>query len=85
MGEGRFARETFESRLTTRFLGRRVIAFDEAGSTNDAAWEALAAGAPHGTAIVADVQSRGRGRAGRAWHTTPGKGLALSTGKIGCS
>jgi BirA family transcriptional regulator, biotin operon repressor / biotin---[acetyl-CoA-carboxylase] ligase len=28
--------------------------------------------------VVADEQTRGRGRAGRTWHTTPGHGLALS-------
>ena len=78
MGEGRFDARAFESRLATRSLGRRLIARDEVGSTNDAAWEALAAGEPHGVVIVADAQSRGRGRAGRSWHTAPGKGLALS-------
>jgi BirA family biotin operon repressor/biotin-[acetyl-CoA-carboxylase] ligase len=55
-----------------------LVARAEAGSTNDEAWDALAAGAPDGTAVVADAQTRGRGRAGRAWHTTPERGLALS-------
>jgi BirA family biotin operon repressor/biotin-[acetyl-CoA-carboxylase] ligase len=59
-------------------LGRALIARAEVGSTNDEAWDALSAGAPDGVAIVADVQHRGRGRAGRSWHTAPGKGLALS-------
>jgi BirA family biotin operon repressor/biotin-[acetyl-CoA-carboxylase] ligase len=73
-----FDRAAFESRLRTRLLGRPLIARAEVESTNDVAWEALAAGMPHGTTVVADAQTRGRGRAGRAWRTAPGRGLALS-------
>lgn len=78
MADSRFDRQAFESRLVTHRLGRRLLALAETGSTNDAAWDALAAGAPDGLAVVADAQPRGRGRAGRAWHTAPGRGLALS-------
>lgn len=78
MAESAFDRARFAARLATRRLGRSLIARAEAGSTNDEAWEAVAAGAPDGTAVVADAQTRGRGRAGRVWHTAPGKALALS-------
>lgn len=78
MVESAFDRARFAARLATRRLGRTLIARAEAGSTNDEAWEAGAAGAPDGTVVVADAQTRGRGRAGRVWHTTPGKALALS-------
>jgi BirA family biotin operon repressor/biotin-[acetyl-CoA-carboxylase] ligase len=73
-----FDRVRFGSRLTTRRLGRTLVARAEVGSTNDEAWEALAVGAPDGTVVVADAQTRGRGRAGRSWHTAPDKALALS-------
>jgi len=73
-----FDRARFTERLGTRVLGRHLVAHAEVESTNDAAWEALALGAPDGTVIVADAQTRGRGRAGRSWHLAPGKGLALS-------
>ena len=73
-----FDRVRFGSRLTTRRLGRSLVARAEVGSTNDEAWEALATDAPDGTIVVADAQTRGRGRAGRTWHTAPGKALALS-------
>lgn len=73
-----FDRAAFAAHLTTRRLGRPLIVRAEAGSTNDVAWEALAAGAPEGTTVVADAQTRGRGRGGRGWHTAPGRGLALS-------
>jgi BirA family biotin operon repressor/biotin-[acetyl-CoA-carboxylase] ligase len=73
-----FDRVRFGARLTTRRLGRTLVARAEVGSTNDEAWDALAGGAPDGTVVVADAQTRGRGRAGRAWHTAPGKALACS-------
>ncbi len=73
-----FDRVRFGSRLTTRRLGRTLVTRAEVGSTNDEAWEALTGDAPDGTIVVADAQLRGRGRAGRAWHTAPGKSLALS-------
>ena len=73
-----FDRVRFGSRLTTRRLGRTLVARTEVGSTNDEAWDALAADAPDGSVVVADAQTRGRGRAGRTWHTAPGKALALS-------
>ncbi len=73
-----FDRVRFGSRLTTRWLGRTLVARAEVGSTNDEAWDALAGDAPDGMLVVADSQTRGRGRAGRAWHTAPGKALALS-------
>lgn len=55
---------------------------DTAGSTNDVAREA-AAGAdatawPHGSAIVTDDQTQGRGRLGRTWLAPTGKTLAIS-------
>jgi len=73
-----FDRARFAARLATRRLGRSLVARAEAESTNDVAWEALGAGSPDGTVVVADVQTRGRGRAGHSWHTAPGHGLALS-------
>lgn len=78
MADPTFDRARFARLLTTRRLGRTLVARAEADSTNDVAWEALAAGAPDGTAVVADAQPRGRGRAGRVWHMAAGKGLALS-------
>ncbi len=78
MAEPTFDRAVFTARLATRRLGRTLVARREVESTNDLAWDALAEGAPDGAAFVADVQRSGRGRGGRPWHTTPGKGLALS-------
>lgn len=47
-------------------------------STNDEALARARAGAPHGTVVIADEQTAGRGRAGRRWHSPPGANLYLS-------
>jgi BirA family biotin operon repressor/biotin-[acetyl-CoA-carboxylase] ligase len=78
LAEPTFDRGAFTRHLVTRRFGRTLIARSETPSTNDLAWEALAAGTPDGTAVVADAQPQGRGRAGRSWQMAPGKGLALS-------
>lgn len=78
MAEPTFDRAAFDAALGTRRLGRVLEVHAALASTNDAAWEAWARGAPHGTAIVTDAQTAGRGRAGRTWHTAPGRGLAMS-------
>jgi BirA family biotin operon repressor/biotin-[acetyl-CoA-carboxylase] ligase len=76
--EPRFDRAAFRRALATRRLGRTLIARAEVESTNDVAWEALAQNAGEGVTVVADAQTRGRGREGRRWHLAPGRGLALS-------
>ena len=50
---------------------------DQLPSTMDAAHQQAAEGAPHGSAVAARVQSRGRGRRGRAWSGPEG-GLWIS-------
>ena len=78
MAEGLFDRALFQRALRTHRLGHVLFTRDEVESTNDLAWDLAQQGADEGACVVADVQTRGRGRAGRSWHTTPGKGLALS-------
>jgi BirA family transcriptional regulator, biotin operon repressor / biotin---[acetyl-CoA-carboxylase] ligase len=56
----------------------QVISVGETGSTNDDALARSRTGAPHGTVIVADSQTRGRGRQGRVWHSPSGANLYLS-------
>ena len=51
---------------------------DTIGSTNDTVTQLAAAGAPEGTAVLADEQTAGRGRRGRTWSSPPGAGLYLS-------
>ncbi len=55
-----------------------ILVYSEVGSTNDIARDLGEKGAPEGTVVLADMQTAGRGRAGRAWWTPPGVALAVS-------
>jgi BirA family biotin operon repressor/biotin-[acetyl-CoA-carboxylase] ligase len=69
---------TFEGlHLKARWLGTQRIDLEACGSTNDVAARMARAGARHGTIIVAERQTSGRGRDGRVWQSPPG-GLYLS-------
>jgi len=59
-------------------LGSTVYYEDEVGSTQDIAFELMVEGRSHGTLVIAENQTAGRGRGERVWHTTPGKSLAFS-------
>ena len=52
--------------------------FTEATSTNDLAKQMAKEGAPHGTVILADSQTAGRGRMGRSFSSPKGLGIFLS-------
>jgi BirA family biotin operon repressor/biotin-[acetyl-CoA-carboxylase] ligase len=48
------------------------------GSTNTAALEAAAAGAPEGTVFLAEQQTSGRGRGANEWHSAESVGIYCS-------
>lgn len=52
--------------------------FESIGSTNDAALEWAARGAPDGALVAANHQTNGRGRNQRKWITRAGQALAFS-------
>jgi BirA family biotin operon repressor/biotin-[acetyl-CoA-carboxylase] ligase len=64
--------------LRTEHLGRTLHFHDVCGSTNDIALDLCAAGAAHGTLVVADAQTEGRGQRGRSWHSPPGTSIHAS-------
>lgn len=71
-------REELLRDLRTRCFGQRVFSFAELGSTNDEARRLAADGAEEGTLVIAELQTAGRGRQGRVWHSPPGTGLWCS-------
>ncbi len=71
-------RRAISERLDTESFGRTMYVFSEVGSTNEAANELASNGAPHGTVVIADSQTRGRGRMGRKWLSPPGCNLYIS-------
>ena len=48
------------------------------GSTNDEAAARAREGAPHGTVLVAEGQTKGRGQKGRTWQSPSGSNIYLS-------
>lgn len=66
------------TRLRTKAVGREIRCVDRCASTNDLAWTAAIEGAPDGTAIFAEEQSKGRGRFGRTWVAARGRALLCS-------
>ena len=58
-------------------LARIVEVHEALGSTQERARELARAGAPHGTLVLAGVQTGGRGRLGRLWGS-PAGGLWMS-------
>lgn len=59
-------------------LWSQVSVVAETGSTNADLIAAAAAGAAEGTVLVAERQTRGRGRLGRQWLSEPGAALTFS-------
>lgn len=67
-----------ESRLRTKWLGQKVVYFDETDSTNTQAKRLAEEGAQPGTLVVADMQTAGKGRRGRSWQQRPGEMISMT-------
>jgi BirA family biotin operon repressor/biotin-[acetyl-CoA-carboxylase] ligase len=59
-------------------MGRRIHWLESTASTNDVAARLAESGVEEGTTVVAEAQTRGRGRHGRVWFSPPGAGLYVS-------
>ncbi len=64
--------------LKTRRLGRSVYYFDVTDSTNEEAKRHGIQGAPDSSLFIAESQTMGKGRLGRAWTSPKGEGLWFS-------
>ncbi|MBP1961928.1 biotin--[acetyl-CoA-carboxylase] ligase [Paenibacillus aceris] len=64
--------------MRTKVLGQKVHIYGEVDSTQTIAHSLVASGAPEGTLVLAEAQTAGRGRMGRAWHSPAGKGIWMS-------
>lgn len=71
-------RDAIHSTLATAWLGHRIELFDSLPSTNREASRLAQANVEHGTVIVADSQTAGRGRMDRTWFSPPGTNLYCS-------
>ena len=64
--------------LDTAWAGRQIVYFPETDSTNRRARQLAQEGAPHGTLVLADSQTAGRGRRGRGWISPSGEGIFMT-------
>ncbi len=66
------------NKLKTKIIGHEVHAYKTVQSTNTVAHQLAASGAPEGTLVVAESQTKGRGRLGRMWHSPENCGIYFS-------
>ncbi len=64
--------------LKTKTFGRVIRFYREVESTNDVAFDLAKKDAKEGTVVIADAQTKGRGRLQRKWISPPGVNLYMS-------
>lgn len=72
------SQKELESIRKTEWLGQKIFYYEELDSTNAAAKKLAEDGAPHGSVVVAETQSAGRGRRGRSWSSPPGTSIFMT-------
>jgi BirA family biotin operon repressor/biotin-[acetyl-CoA-carboxylase] ligase len=70
--------EELEPYLKTGSIGRTIFHFDSIESTNSKAKQLADLGEPHGTLVISEEQTKGRGRLGRTWVSPKYKGIWMS-------
>src|SRR5579864_8887805 len=65
-------------RLRNSPFGKHIYHYFKTASTNSIALELGHAGEPHGTIVIAEEQTGGRGRAGRSWHSEKTSGIYMT-------
>lgn len=66
------------SGLGTSLFGKHVHYFEALASTMEAATQRALEGSPEGTVILAETQTKGKGRMGRSWFSPRYKGIYCS-------
>jgi len=64
--------------LRDRKAFENIFVYDCLESANQTAKEMALSGVPHGTVVIADRQTAGKGRYGRKFHSPPGNGIYMS-------
>jgi BirA family biotin operon repressor/biotin-[acetyl-CoA-carboxylase] ligase len=71
--------EVIRRHLETETLGTQMLLFWQVPSTNQTLRQLAEAGAREGTVVLAETQTAGRGRLGKAWFSPVGVNLYAST------
>lgn len=77
-GPDRMSEREIRRWLKTEAVGRQMKIHESLDSTNNRARALAAAGAPHGTAVMAEFQTGGRGRRGRTFFSPARSGVWIS-------
>ncbi|MBI4641400.1 MAG: biotin--[acetyl-CoA-carboxylase] ligase [Candidatus Tectomicrobia bacterium] len=64
--------------LSTTLIGKRFYHYDEVTSTNDIAIDFASLGVEEGSVVIAESQTKGKGRLGKSWISPSGVGLYFS-------
>ena len=73
-----FSVELFQSNLKTKLIGKKIIYYASTKSTNSDVWDLYHKGENEGLVVIANDQTKGRGRGKKKWITTKELGLACS-------
>ncbi len=72
------APKILRKRLAQGPFGKRIHHFFKMDSTNTVAMHLGEQGEPHGTLVIAEEQTAGRGRAGHIWHSEKTNGIYMT-------
>lgn len=64
--------------LKTDWLGKTIVHKESTTTTQRIAHELALDGATHGTVVIADEQTKGKGRIDRTWYSKKGEGIWMS-------
>lgn len=64
--------------LRAHTIGKEIVYYDIVDSTNTAAYHLAKKGAPEGMVILAEAQTKGKGRLSRNWASPKQKGIYMS-------
>jgi len=70
--------ESLKKNLAGKLIGHKLYYYPQTGSTNDEAYRLGAEGLPEGTVVVAESQTKGKGRMERVWHSPAGSNIYTS-------
>ncbi len=73
-----FSLKLFNKHLKTIKLGREIAYLNKINSTNDELWNYINSGKPEGSSIIAENQTKGKGRRGNNWFSNQHDSLTFS-------
>tara|TARA_Y100000590_G_scaffold423343_1_gene529137 strand:- start:137 stop:904 length:768 start_codon:yes stop_codon:yes gene_type:complete len=70
--------QLIQTNLRTKELGKNIEYYNRLDSTNTEAWELVENSNNHGTIVITENQTKGKGQKNKTWVMVPGKSLVFS-------